>query len=113
MAQMTFDENGYPNGWDDTCPMCELEQCQCWLFDLERKVEYSMSQATQAQVTAAFKAVIAVAECIRELKTVPSGELYARLMDRMTIEDYNAIIRILKKNGMITDEFYLLTWIGD
>jgi len=55
---------------------------------------------------------LAVAETIRDLKEVPSGHLYAILMDRMTIDVYDRIIDALKAAGVIEERNHLLRWIG-
>lgn len=39
----------------------------------------------QQKIAAAFAMVAAVAETIRELKAIPSGELYARLMGHLEL----------------------------
>ncbi len=57
--------------------------------------------------------VAAVAEAIRELKSVPSGHLYARLMGKLTLDEYESILDAIKKAGLISeDRSNLLTWIG-
>ena len=56
--------------------------------------------------------ILAVRDCIRELHEVPSGHLYARLMDRMSLEVYTQIIEILKKAGVVSESGHLLTYIG-
>ena len=62
---------------------------------------------------AAFEIVKAVADCIRELKTIPSGHLYARLMESGNIEldDYYGIINVLKNTGLVCEENNLLIWV--
>lgn len=64
------------------------------------------------QVRGAVAVVVAVAEAIRELGSVPNGHLYARLMGHMDLETYNKIIDILKKGGLVKEENHLLTYIG-
>lgn len=60
-----------------------------------------------------LKIIQAVAETIRELKQIPSGHLYARLMEvNLSLEGYEAIIGILKNSGLIKEENYELIWIG-
>ncbi len=56
--------------------------------------------------------ILAVAETIREARTVPSGHLYAMLMDRLTIDGYRSIIATLKGAGLVSESSNLLTWIG-
>ena len=64
------------------------------------------------QIEVAIAATAAVAEAIRELKSVPSGELYARLMGTLSIESYTAILGAIKRAGLIAESGGLLTWIG-
>jgi len=68
---------------------------------------------TKQQVSAAIKATAAVAEAIRGLKEVPSGELYARLMPYMTLEAYEGIIGTLVRAGLVDRKpSHILVWIG-
>lgn len=69
--------------------------------------------ATKEQVNAYIQIVKAIAETIKELGSVPSGHLYAMVMSKMDIHMYNNIITLLKKNGFITEEYHVLTWIGE
>lgn len=70
-----------------------------------------MSNAS-SEVKAAVQVVVAVGEAIKELKSVPSGHLYARLMGRMSLETYNKIIGVLVKTGAVKEENHVLTWVG-
>ena len=57
---------------------------------------------------------VAVTETIRELGSVPSGHLYARLMGHMSLEIYEGIIGVLVRKGMVRREpSHLLVWTGD
>ena len=64
------------------------------------------------QERAALAIVLAVGEAIKELGSVPSGHLYARLMGQMSLETYNKVIGLLVKTGAIKNEGHLLTWTG-
>lgn len=55
---------------------------------------------------------IAIAEALRELKSVPNGEFYARVMSFMDVHEYNAIIASLKTIKLIDEHAHVLTWIG-
>ena len=72
-----------------------------------------MSVITKEQVSAAIRTTQAVAEAIRELKEVPSGQLYARLMSVLSLSQYNQIIDVLKKAGVVSESNHLLKWIGN
>ena len=67
---------------------------------------------TREQITAAIEMAKAVGDTIRDLGSVPSGELYARLMGHMTLNTYNMLIERLKGAGVVKEEAHLLTWIG-
>ncbi len=68
---------------------------------------------TKEQVSAAIRTTQAVAEAIRELKEVPSGQLYSRLMSVLSLSQYNQIIDVLKKAGVVSESNHLLKWIGN
>lgn len=67
---------------------------------------------TNEQKKAAIEVMAAVAGVIRELRTVPNGELYARCMGHMTFSAYTSIIEALKSARCITERNNVLTWIG-
>ena len=70
------------------------------------------TQVTQNQKDAVMGIVLAVADVIRALGSVPSGHLYARLMGKISLDDYNAVIGALKTAGVVKEENFLLTWVG-
>lgn len=55
---------------------------------------------------------IACAEALRALKTVPAGELYARVMPHMHINEFNVVVDTLCRAKLITQTNNVLTWIG-
>ncbi len=67
--------------------------------------------ATKNQKDAVLRMAFVVADVIRELGSVPSGHLYARLMGKLSLDDYNAVIGALKSAGVV-EEIFLLTWVG-
>jgi hypothetical protein len=69
---------------------------------------------TREQIKAAFEIIALVGQMIRECPEgqIPAGELYARLMDKVSLESFQSIIRTLVKTNLITDKNHLLTWIG-
>ena len=70
-------------------------------------------QPTKEQIKAAFEMTAAVAEAIRELGSVPSGELYARLMPHLDFPTYEKLIATLKGAGLVAeDKSHLLRWVG-
>lgn len=65
------------------------------------------------QAQAAAGALLALAECIRDLGSVPSGNLYARVMGYMSLETYEALIGILVDAGKVRRHpSHLLEWTG-
>lgn len=59
-----------------------------------------------------LKATYAIMEAIRELGSVPSGYIYARVCGSIPLDTYNQIIGILKKADLVKEEAFVLTWIG-
>lgn len=66
----------------------------------------------KTQANALVNAGLALAECIREIGSVPNGHLYARVMEHLSFETYSYLIDQLKKANLIREENYLLIWIG-
>lgn len=67
---------------------------------------------TREQVVDGVQTVAAIAEAIRELGTVSDGTLYAALMGKLDIGQYQAIIAILVKAGLVSNNGHQLRWIG-
>ena len=63
------------------------------------------------RVKAGLSLMVAVAETVKDLGQVPSGHLYAVLMDQMTFDQYNRIVDIMKRAGMVTEQNNQLTWV--
>ena len=70
-----------------------------------------MIGTTPNDVKAALGILRAVADAIRELGEVPSGHLYAHLMSKLSLEQYEQVIGVLKQAGLITESNHLLTWV--
>jgi hypothetical protein len=67
---------------------------------------------TKEQAKAAVAALLAIGETIREAKEVPSGVLYARLMQFMDLTAYTRVIDTLKGAGLVTEQAHVLRWVG-
>lgn len=65
---------------------------------------------TNKQAGAALRAIMAVAEAIRSLGSVPSGHLYAQVMQYMSLQSYERIIETLVGAGVIKVQNHLITW---
>lgn len=64
------------------------------------------------QIKGAIEILRAVADAIKELGSVPSGHLYARLMGHMNLQSYQQIIDTLVKAQLVKSDNHMLTWIG-
>lgn len=65
------------------------------------------------QTKAALSVVLVVAECIRDLGSVPSGHLYAQLMGHFTLQQYESVVGALVGAGVVRrDASHVLTWVG-
>jgi len=66
--------------------------------------------SARAQALAVVKAIGA---SIRELKEVPSGHLYAALCGKLSLDQYQGVLSILREAKEITiDKNHLIRWIG-
>lgn len=54
----------------------------------------------------------AIATAVKSLGEVPSGHLYARCMEYMTIQQYESVIFCLTSTKLISAEGHLLKWVG-
>jgi len=74
---------------------------------MSRPSDFNEGVKTALYVTAA------IAECIRTFRTIPSGQVYAHLMGRISLEHYQAIIALLIRAGLVREHpSHLLEWIG-
>ena len=67
---------------------------------------------TKEQVAAALEMIREVADTIKELDIVVSGQLYAHLCGVLSIDDYHKIIGILTRSGLVEQKGHILTWKG-
>lgn len=66
-----------------------------------------------ARVEGTLRVILAISQAIKELRTVPSGHLYARLMGHLSIDDYQSVIATLVRAGLVHEHpSHLLEWIG-
>lgn len=56
--------------------------------------------------------VLTVTEAIREAGRIPEGTLYATLMDRMGIEAFEKMVRIIVDTGLVAKRGHELVWVG-
>jgi hypothetical protein len=56
---------------------------------------------------------LALADAIRELKEVPAGHLYARVMGAVDLQTFNELIAMLEDCHFVRREpSHLLVWVG-
>lgn len=68
---------------------------------------------TKDQIAGATTILIAIADTIRDLKRIPSGHLYALLMPKMSLAEYDSCIGILERAGVVRKtSSHELVWIG-
>jgi len=61
----------------------------------------------------AAKYAIAIAQAIHDLGSVPEGHLYARLMDKLDLSQFTALIDCIVNTGLVKrSPSHLLTWEG-
>ena len=70
------------------------------------------SMTDQEKIKAMLAVVQSIAEIIRLAKEIPSGHLYARLMNSMDLNQYTSIIECLKRTGLIEEINHMLKWKG-
>jgi DNA-binding transcriptional ArsR family regulator len=71
-----------------------------------------MQTVTKTEVKAAVEILKAVADAIRELGEVPSGHLYANLMSKLSLAQFEQVLGVLKGAGLVRESnAHLLTWI--
>ena len=69
--------------------------------------------ATENERRAALEMIRAIADTIRDLGEVPSGHLYAQLMGTLRLDQYEQIIGMFIRLGVVkSNESHLLTWTG-
>lgn len=72
----------------------------------------AVSAPTFREMRAALDVVAALAEVIREVGSIPSGHLYAQVMGQLSIGQYERIVGLLKRAGVIEERGHVLTWVG-
>jgi hypothetical protein len=65
---------------------------------------------TKEQIKASLEVLRLLADTIKEVKQVPSGELYARVMSHLSLNTYHSAIHTLIRSGVIRQENNLLIW---
>ena len=82
------------------------------MLNSSTRCEKEGTMPTPQEINAVIGMIRAVGDCIRDLKQVPSGELYARLCGKLSLATYNQIIGALVSAKLVKDDNHLLTWVG-
>jgi hypothetical protein len=62
---------------------------------------------------AVMKIIAAVGEAIKDAGQIPSGELYAMLLNfGITFNQFETLIMTMKRAGLVAENNNLLTWTG-
>lgn len=67
---------------------------------------------TKEQIASHLKVIQTFTEAIREAGSIPSGYLYAMVMDKTDLNNYNRIIDMLKRTGLVSESNHVLKWEG-
>ena len=71
-----------------------------------------MSNSPTKEIGAAIDVIRTLAEAIRTAKQIPSGHLYAMVMEHLSLPVYECAIELLKRAGLVSESGHLLTWTG-
>jgi len=67
----------------------------------------------EQKMKAAVEIMKAVASAVKELGSIPSGHLYARLMGKMSLDSYEKMTACMQRMGIIRIEGnHLITYTG-
>ena len=64
------------------------------------------------KIQATIQITGAIGQAIASLGSVPSGELYAQVMNKLDLGSYNHVIEMLKGAKLVQESNHVLTWIG-
>lgn len=84
-------------------------------MSIQAKVEQTVPEKTEAikrQLTAYLQICRVIGDAIRELGEVPSGELYAQVMQHVDLNTYEHVIATLIRSDVVTKTSHLLKWVG-
>jgi hypothetical protein len=69
--------------------------------------------ATKEQLVSGIQAIGSIGSAIQELGQVPAGVMYAQLMGKVSLEQFERMIGILVSANLVTrDTSHMLHWIG-
>jgi hypothetical protein len=67
---------------------------------------------TREQVLAGLDIMRGVIETIRDAGQVPSGTVYAALMNTMDLPAYDKMLDLILGTGLVRRDGHMLTWVG-
>lgn len=71
------------------------------------------SMAEKSNTTnAMFMRMLAIGDTIHKLGQIPEGHLYAQVMGKMTVDEFNLYTGLLIKNKLVKRQHNILHWIG-
>ena len=70
------------------------------------------NEELKKQIQASIQITVTIGQTICALGSVPSGELHAQVMGKLSLESYSNVIEMLKKAKLVKESNHLLTWIG-
>ena len=109
MEPSKADPQSDPAFFDPACPPSLLDRSPC----ISRHQLNKLTTMTTEQAQKLIEFMGAIASLIKEVKEIPSGHLYAQLMGKMSLDQYQNMIETLKKAGLVSLKNDLLTYIGE
>jgi len=95
--------------FDPPCPPSLLNRSPCISSNQLNK----LTTMTTEQAHKLIEFMGAIASLIKEVKEIPSGHLYAQLMGKMTLDQYQNMLATLQKAGLVSLKNDLLTYTGE
>jgi len=68
------------------------------------------TKINKEEIHAALNILQALTETIRDLKTVPNGELWVHCMRKISFSDYTRAIEMIKNTGLVVEKNNQLIW---
>lgn len=71
-----------------------------------------MAKVSENEIRATVETIRAIADCIRDAGSIPSGNLYALVMGHLSLSQFQSIIGILERSGLVRQSGHVLHWAG-
>lgn len=69
-------------------------------------------QITADTLRAGTAVIMAIADSIRELGDIPSGVLYSAVSGHLSIREFQSVIGLLERAGLVRLDLHVVRWIG-